>query len=732
MVSDRKKRGLQRIPLSVNLFTILVAATTVVAVALAVYAYRESTEAAEKTASQLLSEVSDKTAGRVAAVLSPAVLVAELGVAVPTVTQRPQDVGLLPIRRFMMSALERAPELYSTYVGFADGRFYQVINLKEPTGRVRAVHDAPAEARFIERSITGLGRNRRQNWAFLNAEGQQISVRVDGSVSYDPRKRPWYGEALHRKGVIVTDLYVFSSLREPGITMANALDPGPDGAPIGVFGVDITLGGLSRFLGRQSVSPNARIAVFTPEGAVVATPDMERLLEVSQSGDREMAPLLADETGDPVTGELFRAVTTMGGTVSQFTPPGGTLYLARAALVSVSEGRNLYIGVAAPMSDFTAHLDVMRRNSLLFALFVLALGIPLSYMISRRVSRALSLLAEDADRIRGLDLDGMPDVRTFVREVHSLAEAMEAMKGSLRTFGLYVPKTLVRQIIAGRGAFTLGGERRELTVLFSDVQNYTALADTMVPEDLMRLTSAYFEQVTAAVVDHGGVVDKFIGDGSMAFWNAPQDQPDHPLSACLAALDMRERIDRFNLTLAARGERTMLTRIGLHLGEAVVGNLGSSDRVNYSAVGATVNSAARMERVNKFYGTFLLISGAVAERVSSHLVVRLVDRINPQGLFTPLPLYTLEGRRPGLGLMGRVLSEADIAWVERWNALIASLGDGRPAPVVLEDFVALELERPGDPLSAFYRTRLAALGEGVVPSHKAVPDWGLRRRTDLS
>ncbi|MCF8478833.1 MAG: adenylate/guanylate cyclase domain-containing protein [Rhodospirillum sp.] len=723
---------MRRISLSLNLFTILVTVTTVVALTLAAYAHMEASRAAEKTASQLLSEVSDKTAGRVAAVLTPAVLVAELGAAVPTVDQPPGNQGILPIRRFMMSALDRAPEIYSTYVGFADGRFYQMIDLNEPTGRVRATHDAPEGARFIERSITGLDQNRRQNWAFLDATGRRIAFRVDETFSYDPRQRPWYGEALHRKGVIVTDLYVFSSLREPGITMAKALDPGPDGAPRGVFGVDITLGGLSRFLGRQSVSANARIAVFTPEGTVVATPDMERLLEKAQAAGAGMEPLLADETGDPVMGELFRAVTTMGGTVSRFTPPDGTPFLARAALVAVSEGRNLYIGVAAPMSDFTAYLDVMRRNSLLFALAVLILGIPLSYVISRRMSRALALLAEDADRIRGLDLEGRPRVRTFVREIHSLAEAMEAMKGSLRTFGLYVPKTLVRQIIAGRGAITLGGERRELSVLFSDVRDYTSLADTLAPEDLMRLTSTYFEQVTAAVVDHGGVVDKFIGDGSMAFWNAPQDQPDHPLYACLAALEIQDRIARFNRVLVAKGERPMPTRIGLHVGEAVVGNLGSSDRVSYSAVGATVNAAARMERVNKLYGTSLMISGTMAERVSSHLVVRLVDRFCPMALNTPVPLYLLEGPRPGLGLPGVALSEADRAWVARWNAVVEGLAEGPPARAVLEKVTILERERPGDVLARYYATQLAILGERTVPRDKAVPDWVVESETDLS
>ena len=143
----------------------------------------------------------------------------------------------------------------------------------------------------------------------------------------------------------------------------------------------------------------------------------------------------------------------------------------------------------------------------------------------------------------------------------------------------------------------------EVTLLFSDVVNFTEITEKADPAQVMKYTSRYFAAMSHEIMTHAGTVDKFIGDAIMAIWNAPADDPDHAANACAAALALQRANDRLNAEFEREGWPAYRTRIGLHTGEAVVGNIGSEDRMNYTALGATVNLAARLEGLNKNYGT---------------------------------------------------------------------------------------------------------------------------------
>ena len=144
---------------------------------------------------------------------------------------------------------------------------------------------------------------------------------------------------------------------------------------------------------------------------------------------------------------------------------------------------------------------------------------------------------------------------------------------------------------------------------------------------------------------HAGTVDKFIGDAIMAIWNAPADDPDHAANACTAALAVQRANDRLNAEFEREGWPAYRTRCGLHTGEAVVGNIGSEDRMNYTALGATVNLAARLEGLNKNYGTLILVSSALQQRTASGFVFRSVDRISPKGFAEAFEIYELRCAR---------------------------------------------------------------------------------------
>jgi adenylate cyclase len=163
------------------------------------------------------------------------------------------------------------------------------------------------------------------------------------------------------------------------------------------------------------------------------------------------------------------------------------------------------------------------------------------------------------------------------------------------------------------------------------------------PDILMRQTSRYFSVLTQAFLAEGGTVDKFIGDGVMVFWNAPHFQKDHAERACRAALSAKQASETLNAQFAAEGLPSFRTRLGIHIGDAVVGNVGSAERMEYTALGSSVNLAARLEGLNKEYGTVILASEAVRDRVGNCFEFKAIASVTAKGMTTATRVYELVG-----------------------------------------------------------------------------------------
>jgi adenylate cyclase len=189
----------------------------------------------------------------------------------------------------------------------------------------------------------------------------------------------------------------------------------------------------------------------------------------------------------------------------------------------------------------------------------------------------------------------------------------------------------------------LGGEQRELTVLFCDLRGFTALTERLEPAALTRLANSFFAVATQAILEHGGTVDKYIGDAIMAFWNAPIETPNHAELACRAALRILEQVRDLNATLAQEaGMPTLAVGIGVNTGTCTVGNFGSSRRFDYSAIGDPVNVAARLEGETKEHGTAILIGPLTADHVAAFAVLRL-GPTRLRGRTTPVEIHALVG-----------------------------------------------------------------------------------------
>ncbi|NEJ24768.1 CHASE2 domain-containing protein [Rhizobium leguminosarum] len=237
----------------------------------------------------------------------------------------------------------------------------------------------------------------------------------------------------------------------------------------------------------------------------------------------------------------------------------------------------------------------------------------------------------------------------FGQAAFDYAEERRNKRQIIRAFAQYISPDLVKRLSNDPSQLKLGGERRTLSVLFSDVRGFTTIAETLKdePEQLTGLINRLLTPLSDVVMDHGGTIDKYMGDCIMAFWNAPLDDPDHALHAVKASLAMQAAISSLNRELereaAARGGRPHVLKmgIGINTGECIVGNMGSTRRFDYSCLGDSVNLASRLEGASKNYGVALLLGEETARLVAGTYTVIELDRIIVKGRTVPSPVYTV-------------------------------------------------------------------------------------------
>jgi adenylate cyclase len=223
----------------------------------------------------------------------------------------------------------------------------------------------------------------------------------------------------------------------------------------------------------------------------------------------------------------------------------------------------------------------------------------------------------------------------------------------------YVSPEVVNILLKNPEKLTLGGEDRDVTVFFSDIRGFTSLSEGMSPQDLVSLINRYLSIMTDIIMENRGTVDKYIGDAIMAFWGAPLDDPDHPFRACKASLEMIKALEELNKELP-EGKKIDIG-IGINTGIATIGNMGSTKKKNYTAMGDTVNLASRLEGVNKVFHTKIIISEYTYERIKDRILARELDLIRVKGKKIPVKIYEVIGfldeYKPIINALGISLEE---------------------------------------------------------------------------
>jgi adenylate cyclase len=306
--------------------------------------------------------------------------------------------------------------------------------------------------------------------------------------------------------------------------------------------------------------------------------------------------------------------------------------------------------------DYEVMDEIHRlRGSFLIGLVLLALSVVVAIFTGRSIARAVGRIAPEAERIARFEFEQvgrLPESRIF--EVDTEARAFNSMVEGLRTFSLYVPRQLVHRLLLRGFDEATRSRSQEATVLFTDIVGFTALSEHMTAEQASCVLNAHFAGLVACVEEEFGMIDKFMGDGMMAFW-AEHDVPDHADRAVRAALAIKRHAEACAAQSRQSGEPALRIRIGVHSGSVIVGNLGAPDRVNYTIVGDTVNVASRLEsfgrNIDASADAIVLASEETVARLSFPVVREPVGAVHLTGREALVEIWRLVGIEMPRGLV---------------------------------------------------------------------------------
>lgn len=550
----------------------------------------------------------------------------------------------------VQSMLDANEQISTVYFGTADGLFLEFsspkmlapymarLGLKIPESTTTILKE------IINNPVIQEGQNEISDYWYYVRSGKVISEPHMGEkTGYDPRKRNWYINSAKTQNLVWSDIYVFTStLRgESGITVSKSMYDG-QGQFRGVFAADISLKSISEFLSKIKISPNSDLYVLNEKKEIVVSSTLKS--NVATKGS-ELIISTAEDLQDKVLIEALK-VREKEHEFSSFNLDGKDYVAYYDTFSKIFQNDWTAISVS-PVDDFVGQVKQNRNDTFKYSLIILFFSFILTYRLARRISGPIVTLAEEATKIQELDLNGKISIDSKIHEINDLAKAMGSLKTTMQSFSYYIPKTLVKQLINRKQSIHVGGRMKEVSIMFTDIENFTSVSEVIPADKLVLYLSEYFEEVTKIVMNCNGTVDKYIGDAIMAFWGAPINDRHHVYNACRAALLAQHKLSELNRVWKREGRPVFETRMGLHVGDVIVGNMGSSERMNYTAIGDNVNLCARLENLNKNYGTNIIVSENIYTHVKDSFLFRQIDLVAVKGKSKAVKIFELVAQTKG-------------------------------------------------------------------------------------
>ncbi len=542
-------------------------------------------------------------------------------------------------RKFVfLSQLQALPTISWVAFGWPDGSFYAAHKLGDSGIEMLDLAAGDRKLHIDEFEYVG-----------TNIELRNSRV---ADSAYSVTDQDWYRGADQTNDERWSTLTTHPVGERPAAALAAPIDI--DGRRVGVLAIIIELTRVSNFLSQLTVGKSAGAFILDRDGGAIASPDPDA---------DELNPQKLDHPLFAVAVDALRSAgaaydTTKGQAFHTKVIRDGLGY--QAVLTPISfPGWSLVTVI--PESEFLGPVHATIQKLLIgLAILIVAAGVLSAWFAQRLVAGPLIKVVNEIRHVERFDLDKVERHSSRLSEIENLSGAIGDMANGLAAFRKYIPADLVRLLIGEGTGARLGGAVRPMSVMFVDLAGFTGLSERL-GDRIIPLLSRYFDCVSQQVQNHGGTIDKFIGDAVMAFWGAPASNPRHAVDCCRAALACRRAMAEAGL-VDDRGHAVNI-RIGINSGDMLVGNIGSEVRLNYTVIGDAVNIASRLEAINKLYGSTIIIGPETRSLAGDAIVVRELDRLAVYGRAGGLQIYEL------LGVSGEFDEPSD--WIADYEAGLA-------------------------------------------------------------
>lgn len=514
------------------------------------------------------------------------------------ITNNPQAV------EFMLGSLKSNPNISGLFWATSQGDLVSVFNLTSNSQTYftnRSSQSFPAGTVYLIESIDHSQKGHPQSFIYKDKNFKTLNTETFPQINLDVRSRPWFiGAVNHKNNFYWTNVYNYAQSQQPGLTVAKAIEQ--NNQLSGVAGADISLIELADFFSWQKIGKTGQAFLVNEQGQLIIS---EKSLTIPYR-----AVLHAFQHYHKTLNHNF---------VFEYN---SIKYLAYIKKIPADFQQNWWVIIIVPFVDFFSNLTQSQFEIVFISIIILLLSILVTTYLSKKISRPITIITREIDKISQLDFNNPKKIRTFINEIRKLDMSVALMRHSIQSFIKFTPKQIVKQLKMSGEEITLHLEKKPLSILFSEIKDFSSLVEPYSEDKLSLQLTDYYKTISTIILNNHGVVDRYIGESLLAFWGAPVTLEDHAFYACITALRCQKAIEKFNQQCKEQGLPEFNTRFGVHSGEVWVGNIGTADSMNYSVLGEAVKMASRLEGADEIYHTHIIISESVYQQVKDRFLSR--------------------------------------------------------------------------------------------------------------